>query len=172
MALRFVGRDDGAIAQVTRVNIGANDLASVVWLVGLNDCLIGSDLGLHLPCNGLARRLCAWPPLTRIAFVFEQMVRVALMRAPRLTHRRQSGVRGVRGLKAFGLQGKELLLERFACTLLCVVDAFLSTFAGCLREHDQPTLGHAVVTQGNGLITSPRAHVMPQRALERLADDL
>jgi len=172
MALRFVGREDFDSAQLTRVNIGANDRASVVVFVGLNDCLIGSDLGLHLPCNGRERRLCTWPPFTLRAFVFEQMVRVDWMRAPRLTHRRQSGWRGVRGLKAFGLQVKAWLLDRFACTLLGVVDALLGALAGRLREHDKPTLGHAIVTQGNGLRTGPLVHVMPQRALERLADDL
>ena len=82
--LVFVGRDDCAITQLTRFNIGANDIAGLVLLVGLNGCLIESDLGLHLPGNGLERRLGAWPPFTLIAFVFKQMVRVDVMIAPRL----------------------------------------------------------------------------------------
>jgi hypothetical protein len=172
MALRFVGRDDCASAPVPRVTIGATDRASGVLLVGLQGCLLGSDLGLPRPCHGLARRLCPWPPLTRLALVVAQMVRVALRRAPRLTPRRQSGGRGGRGLTAFGLPVQAWLLERFACTLLCLGDALLGPFAGRLSAHDQPTLGDAVVPQGHGRITSPRAHLMPQRALERWAADL
>ena len=82
MALRFVGPDDFLIAHLTRFNIGADDIASAVLLVGLEDGRIGSDLGLHLPCHGLDLAAGSWSPFTRIAFVFDEIGGGDLMIAP------------------------------------------------------------------------------------------
>ena len=81
-------------------------------------------------------------------------------------------MRGFGPLKAFGLQMKELLLNRFPFPLLRFGDARLGALQGGLRRDHQPTLGHAVVTQLEALIAGPLIERVPRVPLERLADHL
>ena len=75
---------------------------------------------------------------------------------------------GLGGLKALGVQVKELLLDRICFALLSFVDAGLGAIQGGLRRHHQPALGHAIVTQLDTLIAGRLIETVPGVPPERL----
>jgi len=73
VSLTFVGDDDLGITDLAGVDIGAKDIAGLGVLVPLYRLVIGMDLGLDLPLDGLERRARCGTACANIAFVFSQM---------------------------------------------------------------------------------------------------
>ena len=95
-SLGFIGSDHLRIAHVAGLNIGANDKTGALLLVGLNDLLSGSDLGVNLPLNRLEGTRGGGPPFACIAFVVDDLAGGELMIAPRCGQRLQCGLRRLR----------------------------------------------------------------------------
>jgi hypothetical protein len=116
--------------QLARVNIGSQHTAGVVLLV-LLDCLcIRPNLGLPLPRHRLARCGGRRAAFVVVAFVFDEGVGINLVLPPALLECGQSGMSGLRRLKACGLQVKEWLLKGGLFALLGVGDTGLSALTG------------------------------------------
>ena len=98
----FIGADHLCIAHLAGWNIGADDKAGALLLVGPNDCLSGSDLGVNLPLNRLEGTRRGGPPFACIAFMGDDPAGAELMIAPLLGQRLQCGLRRLRRLKTFG----------------------------------------------------------------------
>ena len=135
MAWRCGGPEDCPIAHVTRGTMGADDRASAVVRVGLEDGRLDADLGLPWPCSRLDRAAGRWSPFPRRALVCDEIGGAtddsartcATPPAPWLARRQESC--------AALLQVKEVFLDRFAFPLLRFVDALFRAFDGRLRRH-------------------------------------
>ena len=113
-------------------NIGPNDKAGVPLLVGLNDLLSGSDLGVHLPLNRLEGTGGGGPSFACIAFMLGDLAGDELMIAPHVGQCLQGGLRRFRRRKTFGMQVQQLLCDSVPFTLLCLSDARLGALHGSL----------------------------------------
>ena len=78
----------------------------------------------------------------------------------------------LRRREAFGLEVKELPLDRLIFTLSGVVERGLGALKGGLRIHHPPTLGHPVVAQLKTLIAGVVIKTMPTVQREGLRDCL
>src|SRR5262249_12549498 len=110
-------------------------------LVGLDDLLCRSHLGLNLPLNRLEGTRGGGPPFACITFVLYHTAGVELMIAPRCGQGLQCSLRCPLRLKTLRLQEEQVLLEGFPFTLLRLGEARVGTLHGGLRRDDQPALG-------------------------------
>jgi len=115
--LGFIGPAHLRIAPVAGWNMGTNDKAGALLLVGLNDLLRGSDLGVPLPRQRLEGTRGGGPPLACLAFMGDAPAGVDLLRAPRFGERLQRGLRRLRRLKTLGRQVPQWLCDGVPFTL-------------------------------------------------------
>src|SRR5712691_12764523 len=108
---------------MAHLNSRPHHKAAFVVGVALHFLVIRPSLGLYLPVNGLDRCGGRRAPFARIMFVCDQAEAFPLVIAPRCREGPQSSLRSRGGLKALGLQMKELLLNAFCFALLGFVDA-------------------------------------------------
>src|SRR5262245_59039324 len=168
----FIGADHLGLAHVASWPIGPNDQAGTRLLVGLDDLLCRSHLGLHLPLKRLEGPRGGGPPLACITFGLYHTAGVELMIAPRCGQGLQGSLRCLWRLKTLGRQVEQWLLDGFPFALLRLGEARLGTLHGGLRRAEQPALGDAVGTPLQTVIAGRRGKTRPPLLRKRLDDDL